>query len=47
MPVFQPEKPGPAEERQLEVLRPDAALVMAYGHILRDEFLVDPAGWAC
>ena len=42
IPVFQPERPGPAEERQLEVLRPDAALVMAYGHILRVEFLSIP-----
>lgn len=42
LPVFQPEKLGAAERDQLAALRPDLALVMAYGHILRPDFIDTP-----
>jgi methionyl-tRNA formyltransferase len=42
LPVFQPEKLGPEERVQLAKLAPDLGLVMAYGHILRDEFMSTP-----
>jgi methionyl-tRNA formyltransferase len=42
LPVFQPEKLTEAERAQLTELRADVALVMAYGHILRDEFINVP-----
>ena len=42
LPVFQPAKPGAADAAQLEALEPDTALVMAYGHILSEEFLSIP-----
>jgi methionyl-tRNA formyltransferase len=41
-PVLQPEKPGPAECAALAAWQADLALVMAYGHILRDEFIATP-----
>jgi len=39
LPVFQPEKLTPAARDDLLALRPDAVLVMAYGHILRQDWL--------
>lgn len=42
LPVFQPEKLTDAVRTQLAGLAADAALVMAYGHILRDEFIQTP-----
>lgn len=40
--VLQPARLGPAERDALAALRPDLALVMAYGHILKDEFIATP-----
>lgn len=42
LPVFQPEKLTDAVRGDLAALGADVALVMAYGHILRDEFIVTP-----
>jgi methionyl-tRNA formyltransferase len=42
LPVFQPEKLTAGELGQLEALKPDLSLVMAYGHILRPEFIDAP-----
>ena len=42
LPVFQPEKITDDARAQLGALQPDLGLVMAYGHILRDEFLATP-----
>lgn len=42
LPVLQPERLGPAELAQLGALAPDLVLVMAYGHILRQEFIDAP-----
>jgi methionyl-tRNA formyltransferase len=42
LPVLQPEKVGPAERQQLADLKPDLTLVMAYGHILRQDFIDTP-----
>ena len=42
LPVFQPEKLTGAARDQLAVLTPDVALVMAYGHILHDDFIATP-----
>lgn len=42
LPVFQPEKLGAAEREQLAALQPDLVLVMAYGHILRPDFIATP-----
>jgi len=42
LPVFQPERLTAIERGQLAALQPDVALVMAYGHILRDDFIVTP-----
>ena len=42
VPVHQPEKLSEADRAQLEALRPDIALVLAYGHILRDPFIAMP-----
>src|SRR5450755_4326970 len=42
LPVLQPEKVGPAERQQLADLQPDLTLVMAYGHILRQEVIDTP-----
>ncbi|HUR56642.1 MAG TPA: methionyl-tRNA formyltransferase, partial [Opitutaceae bacterium] len=42
LPVLQPEKITEDVRLQLAALRPDVALVMAYGHILRDDFIGTP-----
>jgi methionyl-tRNA formyltransferase len=42
LPVLQPEKLGPDERARLAELAPDLGLVMAYGHILREEFMGTP-----
>jgi methionyl-tRNA formyltransferase len=42
LPVHQPEKLTDETRAQLATLQPDVALVMAYGHILRDEFIATP-----
>jgi len=42
LPVYQPEKLDAAGRDTLAALRPDLSLVMAYGHILRDEFIDTP-----
>ncbi|HEX3730295.1 MAG TPA: methionyl-tRNA formyltransferase [Opitutaceae bacterium] len=39
LPVWQPEKLDEAEEARLAGLEADVALVMAYGHILRERFI--------
>lgn len=39
LPVHQPEKLTPEAKAQLAALQPDAVLVMAYGHILRQDWL--------
>jgi methionyl-tRNA formyltransferase len=41
-PVFQPEKLDPAAHAAMRELRPDLVLVVAYGRILRDEFISIP-----
>jgi methionyl-tRNA formyltransferase len=40
--VFQPERLDAQALASLTALRPDAALVVAYGHILRDDFISAP-----
>ena len=42
LPVLQPEKVGAAEQRQLAELGPDLTLVMAYGHILKQDVIDTP-----
>lgn len=42
LPVHQPEKLTPDVRLQLAALNADVALVMAYGHILRDDFINTP-----
>lgn len=42
LPVFQPERLTEEVRQALAALRPDLALVMAYGHILRDDFIATP-----
>lgn len=42
LPVLQPEKLTPEVRQQLAAFGADVALVMAYGHILRDEFISTP-----
>jgi methionyl-tRNA formyltransferase len=42
LPVFQPEKPDEAARLQLASLGADVGLVMAYGHLLRDDFIATP-----
>jgi len=42
LPVFQPEKLGEEVRLQLAALHADLGLVMAYGHILRDDFMHTP-----
>ncbi len=42
LPVLQPEKLTPEVRQQLATFGADVALVMAYGHILRDEFIQTP-----
>ncbi|HNC24940.1 MAG TPA: methionyl-tRNA formyltransferase [Opitutaceae bacterium] len=42
LPVHQPEKITEPVRLALAELRPDVSLVMAYGHILRDDFIATP-----
>lgn len=42
LPVYQPEKITDAVRAELAAMAPDVALVMAYGHILRDDFIGTP-----
>lgn len=42
LPVYQPEKLTEDVRAQLAALQPDLGLVMAYGHILRDDFIATP-----
>ena len=42
LPVLQPEKLTAEVQAQLGAFQPDLGLVMAYGHILRDEFMQVP-----
>lgn len=42
LPVLQPEKLTEEVRLQLAAFEPDVALVMAYGHILRDAFIATP-----
>lgn len=42
LPVFQPEKITAETRQQLAACASDAALVMAYGHILKDDFIATP-----
>jgi len=42
LPVYQPEALDAAALETLAALRPELSLVMAYGHILRDEFIAEP-----
>jgi methionyl-tRNA formyltransferase len=42
LPVFQPEKPDETARAQLAALKADVGLVMAYGHLLRDDFIATP-----
>jgi methionyl-tRNA formyltransferase len=42
VPVLQPEKLTPDVQAELASFRADVALVMAYGHILRDDFIGTP-----
>jgi len=42
LPVYQPDKLDAEALDALAALRPDLSLVMAYGHILRDEFIDTP-----
>jgi methionyl-tRNA formyltransferase len=42
LPVFQPEKLGETERAQLAATGADLALVLAYGHILREDFIRTP-----
>lgn len=42
LPVLQPEKLTTDVREQLSAFRADVGLVMAYGHILRDEFIATP-----
>lgn len=42
LPVLQPERLSPEVTAQMAALRPDLGLVMAYGHLLRDDFLAVP-----
>lgn len=42
LPVYQPEKITEEVRQQLVALRADVALVMAYGHILKDDFIATP-----
>lgn len=42
LPVLQPGKITPESLGQFAALKPDVGLVMAYGHILRDDFIATP-----
>ena len=44
LPVLQPAKLTETARLELAALEPDLALVMAYGHILRDDFINTPRG---
>ena len=43
LPVLQPAKVGAEEQRQLAAFAPDLSLVMAYGHILKQDFIDTPS----
>ena len=42
LPVLQPAKVGPTEQQQLAAFQPDLVLVMAYGHILKQDVIDTP-----
>jgi methionyl-tRNA formyltransferase len=42
LPVHQPAKVGPEEQAQVAAIAPDLILIMAYGHILRQELIDIP-----
>jgi len=42
LPVFQPERLGPDDAARVRELGADAALVMAFGQLLKDDFLATP-----
>jgi methionyl-tRNA formyltransferase len=42
LPVLQPVRVGPAEQQQLAAFSPDLVLVMAYGHILKQDVIDTP-----
>ena len=42
LPVLQPAKLGPVEQQELVAFKPDLVLVMAYGHILKQDFIDTP-----
>lgn len=42
IPVFQPERLDSGARAQLQALNADVSLVMAYGHILKDDFIATP-----
>ncbi len=42
LPVHQPEKLTPEDLARLKTYQPDVALIMAYGHILRQDFIAAP-----
>lgn len=42
LPVFQPERLGPDDVERVRALGTEVALVMAYGQILKDDFLATP-----
>jgi methionyl-tRNA formyltransferase len=42
LPVHQPEKLTPEDLAQLKSYQPDVTLIMAYGHILRQDFIAAP-----
>ena len=42
IPVRQPEKLTESEREEFAAMRPDIALVLAYGHIMRDPFIATP-----
>lgn len=42
LPVYQPERLGPEDAERVRALGADVALVMAYGQLLKDDFLATP-----
>lgn len=42
LPILQPERIGPEARASLAALQPDLSLVMAFGHILKDDFIAVP-----
>lgn len=42
LPVLQPARVGPDERNQLAAFQPDLSLVMAYGHLLKQDFIDTP-----